>query len=134
MPVLCWIVCSILFSQPNLNCLQTGEKVLYVAKLKHLKCCLTIFITITGDIQDKVKHGKQDNPFFRHCNENQWESICTDLTYESAHIFLVDSLDEPNIINHKAKKFLGQPWRFIMILDQTIQAMPPGGFWVLSLP
>jgi hypothetical protein len=41
-----------------------------------------------GDIQDKVVEGKQDNPFFRPSNENQWESLCTELISN----FLVDSL------------------------------------------
>ena len=66
---------------------------LYTTLLKqeYLKKVGWLFLRHFSIVQPNLVH-KQDNPFFRHANENQLESICTDLTYESAQIKLFSRL------------------------------------------
>ena len=70
-------------SQQNLYCLLTGGAVVCSKALASIGL-YDQFIIIFGDFWNKVVYGKQDNLFFRH--HNQWESICTNLTFESAQI------------------------------------------------
>ena len=64
-------------------------------------------------------HGKEDNSFFRHYNWNQWESICTDLTYESAQVKLFSRLLGCNIEKVEALGLKPKPFGILATINDV---------------